>query len=928
MRRSLQPALWLAILTVGLGLVLAACSSGTGSGANPDTTPPSLSITSSSTSSGVTYHLTGKTTDNVGATKITYTVNGGAAKTFDLSGGTFDVRITLTPGVNTIVVTVYDAAGNKTTKTIKVTYTPSANDSLALTVNAPSGVSGDITVTGPNSYSHAVTATTTLSGLADGTYTIAAASVITSGKVYDPGKASQTVTLSGGQMGSATVAYALSTTADLQIGISGLPSGTAGSVAVSGPGVNQTVSATTTLTGLGAGTYSITPANVTDGTYDFHGTASKASVTVSAGNVYATTITYAPIDGVLQLASTGVPSGMTATIDVASATSGVSYSNSWSAPSGSSVTSFGHLAPADYTVSAGNLTQSGTNDVYTASITGSPATVVAGQTANASVAFHRSTDHLTVAVTNLPTGATATLTVTAPGGYIQSVPAGTTLTGLADNTYTVTAPTVTYGGHTYAPTPATATQQVTLSGGQNATVTIDYALQTPTTGNLTVTIAAPSGVTGNVAVSNGSGYSATVNATTTLSGLAPGDYTITPNNVTDGTYDYVGTATATTVTVSAGATANVGVSYAASDGALSVPINGLPTGTLASVTVTGTGYTSPTITGSTTLKGLTAGTYALTPSDVTDGTYTFHGTEQSHLVTVSNGATANDPVTYAAIDGALSVTMKNLPTGTAAGVVLTEQGGAGATYTLDGSTTISHMTPGTYAFTIPLVQATDQELYDDTTDAGATVTITAGATAAKTLTFTVASGDLQYQVFGVTVGNVTLTSSDPAHPVNMTLTTTQTVKGLYASPSGTTYTLTPHNVTDGRYDYDGGVPNPFTLQPGMGVGTGISYVPIDGAIAVTFSGTIPAGSSYGATISNGTVSKHVSTSTAGTAVIAPYLPAGSNYTVTPDAMPPGTCSNHQRTVYAGTVSPTSTPSVTIGSTTQLTIQYIAAQGPC
>jgi hypothetical protein len=922
MRRSLQPAVWLAILTVGLGLVLAACSSGT----TPDTTPPSLSITSNTTSSGASYHLTGKASDNIGATKITYTVNGGATKTVNLSSANFDVTITLTSGANTIDVTVYDAAGNKTAKTITVTYKPS--DSLGITVNAPSGVTADITVTGPGSFSRHISAGTTLTGLADGTYTIAAASVTSSSKVYDPGKASQTVTLTSGQTGSATVTYTLATSADLQIDITGLPANTAGSVDVSGPGVSKTITASTTLTGLAAGTYSVTPANVTDGTYDYQGTASKASVSVSPGNAYVETVTYTPIDGVLQLASSGVPSGMTATIDVASATSGVSYSNSWSASSGSSATSFGHLAPADYTVSASSLTQSGTNDVYAATVTGSPATVAAGKTANASVAFHRTTNHLTVDVTNLPTGATATMTVTAAGGFSQTAPGGSTLTGLADNTYAVTAPTVSYGGHTYAPTPATRSQQASLSGGQDATVTVDYALQTPTTGSLQITITTPPGVTANVSVSNGNGYSATVNATTNLSGLVPGAYTITPNVVTDGTYHYKGTATATTVTVNAGGTASVTVTYAASDGALSVPITGLPSGTLPSVSVTGTGYTSPTLTGSTTLTGLTAGTYALTPSDVTDGTYTFHGTEQSHLVAVSNGATANDPVNYAAIDGALSVTVKGLPTGTLAGVSLTEQGGAGKTYTINASTTIVHMAPGTYAFNIPLVRATDQELYGDTADAGATVTIVAGATAATTLTFTVASGDLQYQVFGVTAGNVTLTSSDPTHPVTMTLTTTQTVKGLYASPSGTVYTLTSHNVTDGLYDYVGSPPITFTLQPGYAVGTGPNYTPIDGAISITFSGTIPAGSSYGATITYGSVTKHVSTASAGTAVIAPYLPAGIGYTVTPDAMPPGTCSNHQRTVYVGTVSPTSTPSVTIGQTTQLTIQYTAVQGPC
>jgi hypothetical protein len=48
---------------------------------------------------------------------------------------------------------------------------------LTVTVTAPTGITPTVAVTGPNGYSKALTATTTLSGLASGSYRVAAASV-------------------------------------------------------------------------------------------------------------------------------------------------------------------------------------------------------------------------------------------------------------------------------------------------------------------------------------------------------------------------------------------------------------------------------------------------------------------------------------------------------------------------------------------------------------------------------------------------------------------------------------------------------------------------------------------------------------------------------------------------------------------------------
>jgi hypothetical protein len=88
----------------------------------------------------------------------------------------------------------------------------------------------------------------------------------------------------------------------------------------------------------------------------------------------------------------------------------------------------------------------------------------------------------------------------------------------------------------------------------------------PTTGSLAVTITAPAGATPSVKISGPAGYSQTLSATATLSGLAPGSYTVTAAQVTvaDSIVASVDTATVTgsPAAVTANATATVTAAYA------------------------------------------------------------------------------------------------------------------------------------------------------------------------------------------------------------------------------------------------------------------------------------------------------------------------------------------------------------------------------
>ncbi|WP_156785907.1 stalk domain-containing protein [Caldisericum exile] len=86
-----------------------------------DTTAPTLTVTApedGSTVNTATVKVTGTATDNVGVTLV---VVNDVPVTL-LPDGSFATTVTLVEGANTIVVKAFDAAGNVTTKSVKVTY--------------------------------------------------------------------------------------------------------------------------------------------------------------------------------------------------------------------------------------------------------------------------------------------------------------------------------------------------------------------------------------------------------------------------------------------------------------------------------------------------------------------------------------------------------------------------------------------------------------------------------------------------------------------------------------------------------------------------------------------------------------------------------------------------------------------------------------
>lgn len=213
----LSGSLWkgLAVLAVSLELFLTlACSGG---GSTPAPAPTATYALTVSLGSGVTGTPSATQTCTAGDT-VNYT--------YSLQGGYTSLVVTLdgTPVAASGSVTMNAAHA------LAVSATPVSIPGLAVTITGLSSLNADVTVTGPSSYSHHLTATETLTGLADGTYTLTAATVTdttqpglgrgwggsTSGTLGPdhlqryPYQPVQTVTVSGGA-GTATVLYPAAT---------------------------------------------------------------------------------------------------------------------------------------------------------------------------------------------------------------------------------------------------------------------------------------------------------------------------------------------------------------------------------------------------------------------------------------------------------------------------------------------------------------------------------------------------------------------------------------------------------------------------------------------------------------------------------------------------------------------------------------------
>ena len=190
---------------------------------------------------------------------------------------------------------------------------------LSLTISGlPSGTAAQVTLSGPANFSRVITGTEVVANLKPGEYTLTPSAVFNGLTRYSAISAPQTITIAKSNVPvDAAIAYSVSN-AILTVNVEGTPTGGTAAVRVTGPnGFNQTVSASTTFSGVEPGSYFVVAPEIVVSQQRFTADRSSQQVQLSPGlDPTRVTIRYGQITGTLSFSVSGLPAGLNADISV------------------------------------------------------------------------------------------------------------------------------------------------------------------------------------------------------------------------------------------------------------------------------------------------------------------------------------------------------------------------------------------------------------------------------------------------------------------------------------------------------------------------------------------------------------------------------------------------------------------------------------
>jgi len=793
------------------------------------------------------------------------------------------------------------------TATSTVSYAP-VSAKLTVEVTGPSGAPApSVRVTGPSGFSQSIGAygSHPYGDLAPGTYGVQATTVSDSLYTYAPAPATASVSLAAGDRKTASVAYAPATGA-LRVTVQGLPAGASPSV-VKVDGVPLSANPQT-FPYQAPGNHTVQADTFTYGSYTYAPDAPSRTVLVSPGATATATVTYTQLQGVVDVTVSGLPP---AAVGAGTAPFWTLTKPDGGTEQGRGSRTFSGMPTGTYRLTAADVTYGG----ITYRPTVSPASATLGNNGRIAftVSYQAVTGALAVNISGLPSGVSASVVVTGPGGFSRTLTGSATLQDLTPGTYTLTPNSVTslestpYGTLTFVYQGTASPATVSVSAGATATASVAYAKQA---GTVTVSIGNPAPKAGTASLTGPGGFSRSlsVNASTTsaytFSGVPVGTYTLTPSDIYS-TYLYKAAPASGNLT--SGGTLSLSASYQPADGALSVTVS-LPTG-LPSPTVllyqngaevgrfTGTSHT---------FTGLLPGTYEVRPQDIASGGYVYKAAPAT--VSVQAGKTASASLLYVKQSAYLSLTLKNVPSG------------ATPTVRLTGSATYTYSASGTYELPLGSYSASADPL----TAEGYTYTPVLSATSLNLSTpGSVYSLDVSYVENSA---GISLAVSGLPSGVSATLSLSGPVSRSLNCGNGTctfdrlllgTYTLSAPDVRYGNYTYRATAsPTSYTLSQAGQTATGtVSYQAVTGALAVTI--TTPAGMpAFSVEVRNSAGNLVATLTSAGTHALANLAPG--TYQVVPKE---ATDADGIRYTAAGT-----SVAVTAGATATATVSYVKQAG--
>jgi hypothetical protein len=460
-----------------------------------------------------------------------------------------------------------------------------------------------------------------------------------------------------------------------------------------------------------------------------------AEVTVKADTLQAVvSVAYARQTGSITLAASGLPGGVNPVLALAG-------------PGGFDSTVTGSttlrgLDPGTYTVSAQPVTYAG--GVWQPTVMTPTIQLAPNDSVEVGVSYAIATGGLTVMVLGLPPGADASIRVTGPGGFESAVTGTTALVGLAPGDYSVIAATISSGGHSWK--PAAASQLATVAAGTTPTaITISYVLAT---GAIALTITGlPDSLPAAVTITGPAGFNQAVTGPSTLTGLAPGSYSVAASPVGGTGQPWVAVPANQDISVTASLVpAPAAIAYAPGVGSLSVSITGLPGGSPAAVTISGPSGYHESLASSRTLTGLPPGGYTVAAGQVILAGQTWTPSPVTQAATITVGGSTSVVVQYNQTTGSLAVLMAGLPNGTAGALTVTGPGGY--SHPLAASQTLAGLVPGSYTVTASTVTASGTTWVP--APPSQSVPVVVAATATATVTYAAApASTLNLRIDGV-----------------------------------------------------------------------------------------------------------------------------------------------------------------------------------
>lgn len=629
-------------------------------------------------------------------------------------------------------------------------------------------------------------------------------------------------------------------TGTLTVTVSGLPSGTAANIVVTGPaGYSRTLAAAETISGLAPGLYDVAASEVTAGDDRFGASQPSQQVTIAAGQTVSAAVSYAILTGSISVIASGVPGSAAPDVSISGP---ASFSRTVKA--GATV---GGLVPGTYMLSAPSAVVDG-HTYAPAAPTVEVAVPASTLPVPATFTYAIASGSLTVSLTGLPDGATGTATITGPAGFRQSVTSGATVGNLTPGSYIITGEPVTVGLDEYRVSTPVTVQVVPSTVPQAAE--LRYALAT---GRLALTISGlPAGANGSVTLSGPGGFQKAVTTTQTISGLVPGSYTLSASSVTVGTSTYGATPASQVVTIAASSTpVAASVTYALTTGAITVTITGLPQAVAAAVIIAGPANFRDTVTTTSTVSNLVPGSYTLTASNAVAGTHVYTATPAERTVQVVAGSTPTTAAfSYALSTGGIALNVTGLPGNVASDITVTGPGGYSRTVT--ATTLLLGLTSGSYTITARVVSSAGNHWAPNPASQSVTVTPSTSATTVS-VNYVTATGGLTVTIGGLGGGvSAAVTVTGPngySRAVTATTTLTGLLQGTYTATAasvtsgGTTYTPSPasQNVVVG-----GGVTSSVSITYTAGVAppppSGLNLT-IEGLhvqqVVQSFAGTVP-----------------------------------------------------------------------------------------